>query len=83
MVNLLYWPLIAAGLYTGFYDYPLWTILALGAGSAIAYFIVKPGTLQIGLRERGLVYLLVMVAGSSAVMSIFFGVGWLIGRAAS
>ena len=45
MANVLYWPLIAACLYTGFYGYPVWTILVLGAAAMVGFFILNPNAL--------------------------------------
>jgi hypothetical protein len=81
MTNLLYWPLIAACFYTGYRDYPIWTILLLGAAATVAFFIVKPGYFHLGMRERGLSYVIFMIAGSSLAAGAFFGIGWLVGRA--
>jgi hypothetical protein len=81
LTNLLYWPLIAACLYTGYCDYQAWTILVLGAAAAVAFALVKPNLFWMGMNERGLGYLLTLIIGSSAVTGLFFGAGWLLGRA--
>lgn len=81
MVNLIYWPLIGACLYAGFYQYPIWSILVLGAAAMVGFFVLKPHALEIGTRERGLSYLLTMLIGSSIIPAALFGIGWLVGRA--
>jgi len=83
LTNLLYWPLIAACLYTG---YPRFTslgpILVLGTAAAVRVCTRKAEPILDGLmNERGLGYLLTLVIGSSAVTGLFFGAGWLLGRA--
>jgi hypothetical protein len=83
MVNVLYWPIILGSLYTGFKHYPLWWVLILGAGATIAFFIAKPDYAAMAFRERGLSYVLFMVAASSLPMALFFGIGWLVGDAFS
>jgi hypothetical protein len=83
MTNLLYWLLIITSFCAGFRGYPVWTILLLGMAAAAAYFIDRPRAFEIGMRERGVVYPLMMVAASSLPAGILFLVGWLAGRAVS
>ena len=83
MTNLLYWLLIVTCFCVGFRGYPVWAILFLGIAAAIAFFIDRPRAFEIGMRERGIVYPLMIVAASSLPAGILFLVGWLAGRAVS
>ena len=83
MTNLLYWHLIMICFCAGLRGYPVWTILLLGIAITIAYFIDRPRALEIGMRECGVVYPLMIVAANSLPAGILFLVGSLAGPAVS
>jgi hypothetical protein len=83
MANLLYWLLIVIGFNSGFRGYPIWTILALGVVAAFTYLIDRPSAFEIGMKEWGVAYPLIIVVASLPPAGILFEFGWLAGRALS
>ncbi|MCA6120229.1 MULTISPECIES: hypothetical protein [Bradyrhizobium] len=83
MANLLYWLLIAICFCSGFFGYPVWTILLLGVVAAVTYLIDRQGAFEIGMKEWGAAYPLMIVAASALPAGILFAIGWLASRALS
>jgi len=73
--NLLVWLLIIACLVAGFEGDPPVIVLVLGATGAGIYFIIKPGPLSLGWKERGLSYLATVYIGSAAICAGLFFLG--------
>lgn len=83
MANLLYWLLIVICLCSGFLGYPLWTILLLGVVAAITYLIDRQHGLELGVKEWGPTYPLVVAAASVPPAGILFAIGWFARRVLS
>jgi hypothetical protein len=83
MANLLYWLLIVTCFCSGFRGYPVWMVLLLGVIAAVTYLIDRPSAFEIGMKERGAAYPLIIVAASVPPAGILFALGWLAGRALS
>jgi hypothetical protein len=81
MANLLYWLLLITCFSSGFRGYPVWTILLLGVVAAVAYLIERPSAFEIGTKERGVVYPLMIVAASVLPIGVLFALGALARRA--
>jgi hypothetical protein len=81
MANLLYWLLIVTSFGFGFRGYPVWTILLLGVVAAVTYLIERPAALEIGTKERGAAYPLMIAAASVLPAAVLFAFGALTRRA--
>ena len=81
MANLLYWLLIVTSFSCGFRGYPAWTILLLGVAAAVTYLIDRPTALEIGTKERGAAYPLMIAAASVLPAGVLFAFGALARRA--
>lgn len=77
MGNFLYLILIVGSVLAGWRGLELWTILALGAAATALFFVVNSRAAGVGLKERGVLYVLIMVVGSSVPCAILYGLGVL------
>ena len=68
----------AASLYCGIKDYPIWTVFVLGISLLLLFYIFHPTALSVGVTEKGLTYLLIMVGGSALVAGVPFFLGRLL-----
>lgn len=53
---------------------------ALGAAATVLFFLVNPRAAGVGLKERGVISLVIMVVGSSVPCAILYGLGALARR---
>lgn len=63
--------------FAGFMNCSLWGIPVFVVATLIIFYLSKPGALSFGLRELGLSYLLLMVAGNTVLTAAPFFLGVL------
>lgn len=64
-----------ACVYAGYRNYPLWSIPIFAAVTLVLFYLLKPGALSFGLKERGISYLLSMIVTNTVMMAVPFFVG--------
>ena len=77
MLNTLYAALIAACLYLGYMQFALWVVIPLGAAAVFLFFLSNRAAFEVGMRERGAIYFLIILAGNIILCGAVFAIGWV------
>ena len=81
MLNFLYLAFLAVCVAAGALGYPIWTIIILAFPALWLFYSWNNQALAAGLRENGLSYFGLMVAGNALLCAVPFFIGRLIGWA--
>ncbi|MCX5579461.1 hypothetical protein [Kaistia terrae] len=77
MLNTLYAALIAACLYLGYVQFALWVLVPLGALAVLLFFFSNRAAFEVGMRERGPIYFLIILTGNIILCGAAFAIGWV------
>lgn len=77
MLNTLYAALIAACLYLGYAQFALWVVIPLGAAAVFLFFLSNRAAFEVGMRERGAVYFLIILTGNIVLCAGALAIGWV------
>lgn len=73
VASMVMWGLIVIAGYAGFSGHSITIVAALAVAVFVTYSLLRPGALLFGLRERGVMFVVwVLAFNSTALASVFF-----------